>query len=455
MTATAETLSALCAEAKKPAARAAIDQANADRGALYALLGGDDPKQRKNAARLLGALRRERDAEALCEALGKEKTLFVIPSILLALGSAGGAQAMAALTGYAAPEAEDPSEQKHIDAIGEALHKARSSLCDEALPRYTAEGPRAFLAVAPAGFEDVLCEEMQRLGFAPKAAPEGCVVETRDWERLLQARCLDELLLPLGGAAMEPEAIAKLAAQELTLPYRIELRGYGGDRADMIRKIRRACGGENNPAHYALELRVAADGTRCALFIKPSFDDGARYPWRKRVISASIKPALGACLARYAARHAADNPRVLDPFCGCGALLFSCEEAFPCASLLGVDISQNAVLAAKENAGACQSRARFIQKDVLQFTPREPAELVISNLPFGNRVGTHGDNRRLYAAFLAKLPALLARGGVALLYTMEYRLLADCLARQPALTRIDARRTEAGGLLPWVFLLKK
>ena len=44
---------------------------------------------------------------------------------------------------------------------------------------------------------------------------------------------------------------------------------------------------------------------------------------------------------------------------------------------------------------------------------------------------------------------------MALLYTMEYRLLRDCVKGVPGLTLLTRRRTEAGGLLPWVFLLKR
>lgn len=456
MIATEDTLSALCAEAKKPAARDEIDRANEDRAALYALLRAERPKTRKNAARLLGALARERDAAALAEALLREDTLFVLPSILLALGSVGGGDATAALDAYTPPRPAAISEQTHCEAIRDALSKARASLsADEPLPRYRPKAPRRLFAAAPAGFSDVLLTELLAMGFPAEQAKGGCTVDTADWEGLYRSRCMSELLLPLGGdMPLEAGAIASVAAAELTLPYRIELKGFTGDRARMLGEIKRAIGGENNPSHYALELRVVCYDGRCRLWLKPSFDEARRYPWRRQSISASMKPALAACLARFIGPRV-DHPRVLDPFCGSGTLLFSCEEAFPCASLLGVDISLSAVQAAKENAAAGKSRARFVQKDIRQFEPRGPADLVIANLPFGNRVGTHEDNRALYAAFLDKLPALLSQDGVALLYTMEYRLLSDCLKRQGAPLLAETRRTEAGGLMPWVCILEK
>ena len=86
-------LAALTAAAKKKADKEAIDAAFSDRTPLYAQLSASEPKLRKNAARLLGALGDGRDAAALAAALPAERTLFVVPSILLALGRVGGSAA--------------------------------------------------------------------------------------------------------------------------------------------------------------------------------------------------------------------------------------------------------------------------------------------------------------------------------------------------------------------------
>lgn len=107
-------LSALTAHAKKQALRGTVDRLFSDRTELYALLSGGEPKTRKNAARLLGALSRERDADALALSLQAEDTRFVIPSILLALGNAGGGAARNALTSYQAPEAADETEENTL-----------------------------------------------------------------------------------------------------------------------------------------------------------------------------------------------------------------------------------------------------------------------------------------------------------------------------------------------------
>lgn len=66
-------------------------------------------------------------------------------------------------------------------------------------------------------------------------------------------------------------------------------------------------------------------------------------------------------------------------------------------------------------------------------------------MPFGNRVGTHKNNERLYAAMLDKLPEWLMPGGVALLYTMEFTLLKNLCANGQGLRSSPKRvRRRAG-----------
>lgn len=452
-------LSALTALAKKQAGRQAISRLLSDRSSVYAALTGGDPKARKNAARLLGALEQPRDAEALAAALERETTLFVVPSILLALGSVGGAIAKRALAAYAPPEVSEETEQKHVLEIRAALEKASAALEKGApLPARTKLSAQSdVLAVSPEGFSAVLSGELTALGFAGEEYANGVLVHTDDLQTLFTARCAQEILLPAGlHIPLDPERIAAAASELLTRPYRIELRGYTGERAAMIRKIALALGGGDNPSRYANELRVDAFGDECHVFVRPCDVPDARFAYRRRALPASIHPAMAACLARYALTFTgAKTVHALDPFCGSGTLLFELEKAAPGSLLLGADVSAQALSAARENAQAARSKVRFLQKDACKLDAREPFDLVLTNMPFGNRVGTHESNEPLYRAFVARLPELLAPGGVAALYTMEHRLLFDCLRREPRLETLADMRTEAGGLNPRVTIVKK
>ncbi len=451
-------LSALAAHAKKRAARETLERIFADRAVLYAALTAPEPKARKNAARVLGAFANERDTDALIDALQSEETRFVIPSILLALGAIAGTKAEAAVTAYVPPTAADETEEKHVQDIIEAHTKALAAL-EKNIPlpqRTKLSKPAEILLVPPVGFGPILLKETTSHGFSATLQEDGVHVFTDQMKTLQELRCAQEILLPLAACiSIDAEQIAALADPVLTRPYRIELRNYAGDRAAFIRAVSTALDGGDNPSRYADELRIVCNNDKCGVFLRPRNVADTRFAYRKRALPASIHPVQAACLARYALSFiSVARPRTLDPFCGSGTLLFELERAVPTA-LIGVDVSERALDAARENATAAHSGARFVHKDILKFEPRDPFDLILTNMPFGNRVGTHSANEALYRDFAHALPKLLASGGVAVLYTMEHRLLASCLQSEPSLVVSAELATEAGGLNPRVTVVRK
>ena len=464
---TSERLSALCAAAKQKQARKEINEnLGANRTALYDAMRCEQPKLRKNAYRLCGALGVVADIPALCCALARENTLFVVPSLILALGALGqeapdGNAAIETLQSYTPPGQQSPEQEKHIREIHEALTKARNLFDSAPLKSWDKlPVPRPVLCVAPEGFAEELKQELEELGFAPQMADGKLTVQTDDIAGLYRANGLAEALFPIAeNVPLTPAAIADAAAQAGLTDgaYRISAIGYDKEKLPLIAAVARLLGGKNNPSHYDCELRVVVKSPfACDLYGKPWNVSDHRYPWRKHTIAASMHPALAACLCRWAQGfEQTDRPRVLDPFCGSGTLLFSREALGDCHCTIGVDKIPGTVEKARENADAGSSPAAFVVKDILRFSSREGFDLLLANLPFGNRVGTHSINEDLYCNFVRRLPDLLAPDGIAVLYTMEYRLLKRCLGAQPALRIAANKRTEAGGLLPQAVIVTR
>ena len=450
-----EALSALCVLGKTKAGREEINALLGDRLSLWAAARSEKPKIRKNAYRLMGALEDERDLPVLRASLQKEETLFAIPSLLLALGKLGDERTLRA---YGPPASLSPETDGLVAQIVLARDKALQGFETygaETITRLPA--PRKVLCYAPEGFLDMLMEELQALGFDPAAENGAAAVVTDRIDLVYQADCMAEALLPIAwDVPLDAEGIAQRVGMLPGDRYRIELRGYTRDRRKLIAALAKALPGQNNPSAYDTELRVDCHMDRADLYLKLWNVADSRYPWRQRTVSASIHPATAACLVRYAKKfETRERPRVLDPFCGCGSLLFAREKLGPCRVLMGVDKSGTAVESARVNARAGKSKAAFVTKDILRFEGREGFDLILSNLPFGNRVGSHEDNTRLYDRFVRRLPDLLAPGGVAVLYTMEYKLLKTCLDRTRGLVLRERKRTEAGGLLPWIFVVDR
>lgn len=462
--------------AKKNAYRAQIDEAFSDRAPLYRALRAESPKLRKNAARLLGALCRETDSAMLIETLEKETVRMARPSILLALGSCGGDAARRFLSGYEVPPALETSEQKHE----KEEHDALAAALDKLTPKQThpflglASEQEAELRV-PAGLARALADELTGLGFAPYAVkPDRLRVKTADMPALYQARCFSELLFPLvTGLPLRPAAAASVfgklvsimdAAHEGSPPYRyrVELKGYSGDRPEFIKAAVAALsqiGGEllNSVSGYECELRLEArvDAPLMDAYLKLFTYGDTRFSYRKNALPASMHPATAAAILKYADKYLSVNARVLDPCCGSGAFLIERSKLSPCQSLTGIDISDKACDISRENSRLAGCPAKFVHNDFLRFTAKRPYDEVVANLPFGNRVGTHKQNEKLYAGLAAALPEWLKPGGVAILYTMEHSLLSRCLKAEKRLALLERTRTEAGGLTPGIFIVKR
>lgn len=449
-----EALSALYSVAKSKAGREEIESLLGDREVLYSLVRSESPKVRKNAYRLLGALENSKDEAVLSKALETETTLFAVPSIILALGNLGAEQV---LRKYSIPRSENPEMDKHIAAIASAYSKAmRQFDLDDTDQLKKLDRERTIRCLAPKGFGKELHSELRMLGFSGTQKGDSTEIFTSDIERVYRADCMVEALLPIAeNVPLDPGLIAESAGKCIGKRYRIELRGYLKNRSKFIESLSGRIDGINNPSHYDCELRIECRNTAADLYWKLWNVPDSRYPWRTGTIPASIHPATASALAFHLKSLIRDRTvDVLDPFCGSGSLLFAAEKVCRCGHLVGVDQNRKAIDTARKNAEAVSSRTGFVCCDILRFRPRRKADIVLSNMPFGNRVGNHRDNERLYTAFLNRLPDLMKEDGTAILYTCEGRLLSLLLERSDHLICTDSFRTEAGGLTPWVYTVR-
>ena len=100
------------------------------------------------------------------------------------------------------------------------------------------------------------------------------------------------------------------------------------------------------------------------------------------------------------------------------------------------------------------TQAKFICNDIMRFESKRPYDELICNLPFGNRVGNHSSCERLYEGLLDRMGLLVKKGGIAVLYTMEFTLLKNLIRERRNIEILKQERTEAGGLTPMIFILR-
>jgi tRNA (guanine6-N2)-methyltransferase len=142
----------------------------------------------------------------------------------------------------------------------------------------------------------------------------------------------------------------------------------------------------------------------------------------------SLRPAAAAALAWLSEPD--DRDVVLDPFCGAGTVLIERAHLGRYARLIGSDRDPAAIRAARTNVGPRYKPIDLEGWDAGAIPlPDASVNAIITNLPWGARYGTHGENRRLYPQWIAEFDRLLARGARMVLLTAEWRLMHDLISR--------------------------
>ena len=68
--------------------------------------------------------------------------------------------------------------------------------------------------------------------------------------------------------------------------------------------------------------------------------------------------------------------------------------------------------------------------------------------------GLSTDAKLLYALLLDRMGLLVKKGGIAVLYTMEFTPLKNLIRERRNIEILKQERTEAGGLTPMIFILR-
>jgi SAM-dependent methyltransferase len=232
-------------------------------------------------------------------------------------------------------------------------------------------------------------------------------------------------------------------------------------KTDLAARTGLAPGGEE--ADLLLRLRRAADGTGWEVLVRLTPRPLTARGWRV----CNLPGALNAVVAHAMARLAAPAPgeRYLNLACGSGTLLVERLALGPARWALGCDFEAPVLACARANLAAARlrDRARLVQADAGRLPlPDAACDAITADLPFGQLVGSHAGNERLYPRLLAEATRVAAPGARLVLITHEVRLL-DRLLAEPALAaawrRAETIRVTlpfgAGGLNPRIFVLRR
>lgn len=445
--------------AEAPAEIREDDTAELGEGAIARLVGA------------LGLLARAGDASARAALLARvgDAGVRVRRAAIAALGKLGGDDARAALlarwdAGGAPPDEMrtlvealgklgGPEVQARLAALAPGADAELARRRDRALLMVDRDSKRAeasaIIASVPVPFAVRLhC----KAGLGPLLAEEVGVrcdndawVETRvqAWQDVYRYRLWSSagIRVPMRGSIVDTLLSVRDLLRAMTQgPIRWRLGFPSGHRRATVWQVARDVAARapelvNDPTDTTWDVLVDDN----ALELVPRRADDPRFSWRVAEVPAASHPSVAAALAFAGGAH--DGDRVWDPFCGSGAELVERARMGPC-TLLGTDVSEEALAAARKNLAAANVTATLAIADARTHAP-QPVDLIVTNPPLGSRVQL--DAAALLVAALPTFARALAPRGRLVWITPASRRTSP-VAEQLGLRRTRDLSVDLGGV---------
>jgi tRNA (guanine6-N2)-methyltransferase len=177
-----------------------------------------------------------------------------------------------------------------------------------------------------------------------------------------------------------------------------------------------------------LEVRIDLEEEEALLGLRITDESMRQRSYKVVHLPASLKPTVAYCMALLSEPSPADV--FVDPMCGAGTIVIERAMAGAYSRILGGDVEETVVKAARDNADASRKSIDLALWDVSAVPLQDDSvDKVVCNLPFGKQSGSRSGNRALYSHFFRETARILKPGGMAVLLTTETELMRE-LTRQ-------------------------
>jgi len=172
---------------------------------------------------------------------------------------------------------------------------------------------------------------------------------------------------------------------------------------------------------------------------------------------AALKPTLAYVMLRLSGVR--DGDVIVDPMCGGGTVAIEAARLLPSSPVICMDKNSAHIRGAIMNALAARvaGRIRFLVGDARrmhEILGEASVDVVVSNPPYGIRLGSPEEVRRLYRSFIKSLYLTLKPGGRATLITTEASYVIR-RGREVGLKLSHIRKVRHGDLWASIIVLRR
>ena len=334
-----------------------------------------------------------------------------------------------------------------------------------------------YMATVVPGLEDVAISEIivKLPGAWTWAKLRGRILFATDspWDKLLQLRCIDNIYFHIAWqkiGAHKADLVGLVdSIENLELP---DIPGQPKFRAGARAIVNASRSGHHTFSRFDA-AEAALQGLTSTHGFVPGTPEARDYEFRLDIIDedALLSLKLTSAVFRFRGHrtfskaalrppiaHALvwlSNPRptdvFLDPFCGSGTIPVE-RAAYPARSIIGGDISPEAVEAAKKNSpinvNICHMNACE-----LEGIPPQSVTSIVTNPPWGNQIAQGQNIEALYCKFLLAARRVLEPNGRAIILTdQETALSLAC--RRAQLECQPLQKISLHGLLPTIYRVR-
>jgi tRNA (guanine6-N2)-methyltransferase len=257
------------------------------------------------------------------------------------------------------------------------------------------------------------------------------------------------------------ETVRKLHPPGAFSSFRISAPGRESAALRRLREeLARRSGLADDPERGELLLRIRRSrgpDTGWDLLTRLSPRPLSARPWRVHNLPGALNATIAAVAVDMTRPRRRD--RVLNLMCGSGTLLVERFARGRPALALGCDLDAAALAGARANLAAAglTGSVGLARMDATALGLADACvDVLLADLPYGHRMGSHQDNATLYPAVLREAARVAVPGAALLLVTHELRLVERCLAAAERWWSVErAVQVWQKGHHPKVYLLRR
>lgn len=183
----------------------------------------------------------------------------------------------------------------------------------------------------------------------------------------------------------------------------------------------------------------------------------SKRPWQLEKSRASLRANVAHAMWRLSGL---EEGVVLDPFCGGGTIPIEAACYRPGLRIVASDHSSDAIVRATRNMAAAGVGDRIIltQADVRHLDQAHAAasfDGIVTNPPFGIRVGKGMDFHAFYRTFLHSAAHLLKPGGRLVFLAWKRGAVVKANQEKRYFKRVHVRVIETGGIYPRLYVMER